>query len=327
MTIAARLRRRTFASLPPADARYFDTEPGTRVLAHCNWQPDRLRQPLLVALHGLEGSSESSYVRGLAEKAYLAGFNVVRLNHRNCGGTETLTPSLYHSGLTIDARAVVEELVDRDGFRQVGLAGYSLGGNVALKLAGEYGDRAPAALRFAAAVSPPIDLTAATILLERPRNRIYQWYFLASLKRRIVRKAQMFPGRYSTDGLGRIRTIRAFDDRYTAPDAGYGNAEDYYDRASCIHAIPRIAVPTLIISASDDPFIPTGPFGDPRVGGNPNVEVVITSHGGHCGFIGQRCTEHDGYWAEWAVVRWAGAVLQNSEFRIRNSEGGCGFAE
>jgi predicted alpha/beta-fold hydrolase len=263
-----------------------------------------------LALHGLEGSSDSSYVKGLAEKAYAAGFSVVRLNHRNCGGTEALTPSLYHSGLTADARRVIAELMERDGIRDIGVAGYSLGGNVALKLAGEYGDAPPSALRFVAAVSPSIDLAAASVLLERPANRLYQWYFLRSLRRRIRLKARLFPDRYSTDGLRRIHTVRAFDDRYTAPDAGYANAAEYYDRASSIHVIPRIAVPTLIISAADDPFIPAAPFRDHRVAGNPRVEVVLTSRGGHCGFVGRRSAEHDGYWAEWFIVNWAGSVAR-----------------
>jgi predicted alpha/beta-fold hydrolase len=255
-----------------------------------------------VVLHGLEGSSEASYVRGLGAKAYRAGFSVVRLNHRNCGGTEHETPTLYHSGLTVDAALVVNELIARDGFEQVTIAGYSLGGNVALKLAGEWGAGAPRQLRGVAAVSPPIDLTQATVLLERAGNLLYQWYFLYSLKRRIRRKARLFPAHYSTTGLRAIRTVRGFDDRYTAPQGGFRGAADYYDRASAIHVIPRIAVPTLIISALDDPFIPSEPFRDPRVTSNPHVEVRLTPHGGHCGFLSRQCREHDGYWAEWAVT-------------------------
>jgi uncharacterized protein len=321
MTIAARVRKRAFAALPPAEARYFATEPGTRVLAHCNWQAEPRDHPVLIALHGLEGSSESSYMRGLAEKAFAAGFNVVRLNHRNCGGTEALTPTLYNSGLTADAAHVVREMAERDGMETIALAGYSLGANVALKLAGEYGASAPPQLRCVAAVSPPIDLTAATVQLERPSNVIYQWYFLVSLRRRIRRKQRLFPRLYATGHLYRVRTIRAFDDRYTAPQGGYEGAADYYDRASSIHVIPRIAVPALILTAADDPFIPVAPFHDPRVRGNPNIEVMLTRHGGHCGFIARRCAEHDGYWAEWTVVQWALTQMRGKDEGKRKEAG------
>ena len=302
MTVTVWARPRRFPQLPPGQRRFFSVGAGTYVLADCNWQPRRDEAPVLLALHGLEGSSESHYMKGLAEKAWLRGFSVIRLNQRNCGGTEHLTRGLYHSGLTDDARAVVEEIITRDRVPAVTIAGYSLGGNVALKLAGEYGALAPPELVAVSAVSPPIDLPQAIVLLERRLNLPYQWNFVSSLKRQIQRKRAVFPDSYSTDGLGRIRTVRAFDDRYTAPQSGFCDAVDYYERASAIHVIPRISVPTLILSAVDDPFIPAAPFRDPRVTGNPSVEVLLTSHGGHCGFLSRRCADHDGYWAEWKII-------------------------
>ncbi len=143
MTLYAWGKPRSFPALPPAQPRYFDVAPGTRVLAHCHWQPKPWECPTLIALHGLESSSDAHYVRGLADKAFAAGFNAVRLNQRNCGGTEHLSDGLYHSGLTDDPLAVMRELMEVDGLANFAIAGYSLGGNLALKLAGDFGAHPP----------------------------------------------------------------------------------------------------------------------------------------------------------------------------------------
>ena len=153
-------RAASFPDLPPAEERLFEVADDTKVLGHCHWQPDRAEHPLLILLHGLEGSSAAHYMRGIADKAYRAGFNVIRLNQRNCGGTEHLASGLYHSGLTHDAGFVLREAVARDGVSRIVVAGYSLGGNLALKLAGDYGDAPPPALKGVAAVSPVIELEA-----------------------------------------------------------------------------------------------------------------------------------------------------------------------
>src|SRR5215217_9360039 len=158
MTLWTWARRRRFTRLPAPEARLFETAPGVRVLAHCHWQADRRAHPALIALHGLEGSSEAHYILGITEKAFAAGFNVVRLNQRNCGGTEHLSNTLYHSGLTEDPVAVIHELIGSDGVDRLVVAGYSLGGNLALKLAGDFGDAAPSQLRAVCAVSPVLDL-------------------------------------------------------------------------------------------------------------------------------------------------------------------------
>lgn len=308
MTLYAWAKRRAFPGLPPAAPRHFRTAPDTQVVAWCHWQPDAPAHPTLLVLHGLEGSADSHYVRGTADKAFRAGFNVVRLNQRNCGGTEHLTPGLYHSALTGDVQAVLEELADADGLRSMAVCGYSLGGNLALRLAGLYGDRPPAWLRAVCAVSPTLDLAACMDLLERPSNRLYEWNFMWGLIRRIRRKARLYPDRYDVRGLWRVRSIRAFDERFTAPHNGYAGAEDYYDRAASIRVTGRIRVPTLILSAEDDPFIPAGPLRDPRVAGNPAITVVAERHGGHCGFVEASRDGYDGYWAEARVVEFAAAL-------------------
>jgi predicted alpha/beta-fold hydrolase len=305
MTIYAWARPRRLRALPPAAERLFQIAEDTRVLAHCHWQADRSARPALLALHGLEGSSSAHYMRGLADKAYRAGFSVLLLNQRNCGGTEHLAAGLYHSGLTIDADHVIREIAATDGVSRVVVAGYSLGGNLALKLAGDYGDAAPPQLRSVCAVSPVMELAQCVRALERRQNIIYQWNFVRGLKARMQRKAECHPGRFPLDRLREIRSVRAFDDAYTAPHFGFSDAAEYYHRASAMRVIDRVRVPALIITSEDDPFVPSALFRDPRVTGNPYLRVILTRHGGHCGFVSDTVDGDDGYWAESRVVEFA----------------------
>ena len=301
MTLYAWARKRALATLPPAESRYFDVAGDARVLAHCNWQPGRKQAPTLLTLHGLEGSSEAHYMRGLADKAFGRGFNVVRLNMRNCGGTEHLSRGLYHSGLTADPRAVIEELRDRDGLRAFAMAGYSMGGNITVKLAGELGaDELPEVKAFAA-VSPVIELEACVQAIERRENRIYEWNFCRNLQARMRRKVRAFPGAFDLAGLWKVWSIRTFDDRYTAPHHGFASAEDYYHRASAMRVIDRVARPTLILSAADDPFVPPEIFEAPAVRNNPHITTLITKCGGHCAFV-ENANGYDGYFAEKMLV-------------------------
>jgi predicted alpha/beta-fold hydrolase len=306
MTMYAWGKPRHFPALPPAQPRYFDVAPGTRVLAHCHWQQRPWDHPTMLLLHGLESSSSAHYMRGLSDKAFAAGFNSVRLNQRNCGGTERLSDGLYHSGLTHDPLAVVRELIEVDGVGSIAVVGYSLGGNLALKLAGDFGAAPPKQLRAVCAVSPTMDLAECVASLEAPQNQIYQRHFVRNLKKRMRRKARAFPGRFSLDALGRVRTIREFDEAYTAPFHGFGGASDYYRRASAMRVIENISIPTLIISAEDDPFVPPTPFRDLAVVGNTHITVKLMKHGGHCGFVEQPNGGYDGYWAEREVVEFVG---------------------
>ena len=301
-TVYAWARSRSFPRLPQPEERYFDVAADARVLAHCHWHARRHERPTLLLLHGLEGSSGAHYMRGLADKAWAAGWNVVRLNQRNCGNTEQLSRGLYHSGLTHDPVFVLRELIARDGIQEVAVAGYSLGGNLALKLAGEFADAAPPELRAVCAVSPTMDLARCVDALEKRRNFPYQWNFIRHLKGRMRRKAAAFPNDYSLDALRRVWTVRAFDDAYTAPHHGFRDAADYYYKASALRVVDRIRVPALILTAEDDPFVPSAPFRDPAVTRNPHVTVVITKHGGHCAYLERPHGEYDGYWAEREVV-------------------------
>ncbi len=311
-TLYAWARRRRFPHLPPPVERLFDVAADARVLAHCHWHGQPADYPTLLLLHGLEGSSLTHYMYGISDKAWAAGWNVVRLNQRNCGGTERLSRGLYHSGLTDDPLFVIRELIERDGIRAIAVAGYSLGGNLALKLAGELGDGPPSALRAVCAVSPTMDLGVCVEALERRSNIAYEWNFVRNLKARMRRKAAAFPGAYSLDRLGRIWTVRQFDEVYTAPHHGFRDATDYYYRASAMRVIDRIRVPTLILAAEDDPFVPPASFRDPSVTGNPSITVVLTPHGGHCAYVERAEPGYDGYWAEREVVRFAAHHAQDA---------------
>jgi uncharacterized protein len=309
MTIYAWAKPRRFDRLAPRENRFFDTEADTRVLAHCYWQAERSRHPMLLALHGLEGSSEAHYMRGIAAKAFARGFSVILLNQRNCGGTEALCAGLYHSGLTADARHVMDEVARTDGIDRIVVAGYSLGGNLALKLAGDYGNSAPPQLRAVCAVSPTIEIERCVDALERRSNILYQLNFVRALRARMRRKALAHPDGFDLTRLGEVWSVRRFDDMFTAPYFGFNGPSDYYHRASAMRVIDRIAVPALIITSEDDPFVPVEPFRDAKVSSNPNITLKIAKHGGHCGFVAEPSADSDGYWAEDRIVEFASRAV------------------
>jgi predicted alpha/beta-fold hydrolase len=309
MTLAAWLRRRAFPGLPDPEARTIRVAADTQVLADCYWQPEPAARPTLVALHGLEGSSRVHYMRGLADKAWQRGWNAVLLNQRSCGGTENLTPGLYHSGLTADPIAVIRQLVAEKGLRDVGVIGYSLGGNLTLKLAAELGGHAGLPVRAVAAICPTIDLDRCVRSIERVRNLPYHFNFVRNLKARMRRRDRFWPGTLDLAPLGSIWTIRKFDDVYTAPYHGFGDARNYYACASALRVIDRVAIPALILAAEDDSFVPAGQFDEPAVRDNPWIEVRRSRHGGHCGFIAPP-GQGDGYWAEAAAVAFLAGVMR-----------------
>ena len=296
---------RRFPRLPESESRLLPIDEDTRLRLECNWQPDRRDHPTLVLVHGLEGSSDSQYMIGVADKGWGAGFNSVRVNIRNCGDTEHLTPHLYNAGLSGDLSAVINALIAEDQLTEIHLAGYSMGGNTLLKLAGEWGADTPPQVVSLSAVSPSIDLALCANALNRPSNRFYERRFVRGLRRRMRRKRERFPGIYDTNGLDQVQSVREFDDKFTAPLSGYGNAENYYYKASALRVIDRIALPTLILAAQDDPFIPVESFSDPALTGNPNITVATPAHGGHSGFIQRRRDGEDSFWAENRVIDFA----------------------
>jgi uncharacterized protein len=300
MTLAGNFLRRE-NHLPPPEEQLFDVEEDIQVLCHCHWQPDPASRPTVIIVHGLEGSSLSQYVIGTGNKAWDAGMNVVRMNMRNCGGTDKLTPTLYHSGLSGDVGAVLRTLVEQKKLTRVGLVGYSMGGNLVLKLAGDWGQDGPAQFTAVAAVSPAADLAASADAMHAPLNRMYEYKFLFSLMRTLRRKIALFPERYKMPAR-KPRTIREWDDMVTAPYCGFRNADDYYYRAAAARVIDRIAVPTLIVHALDDPFIRLLPETRRKIQANPNVTLLETEHGGHCAFLAES-NGYDGRWAERQMIK------------------------
>jgi uncharacterized protein len=288
-----------------------DPADSSRVLCHCHWQPESVRAERLTAVlvHGLEGSSDSRYIRGIAVRAWAAGMNVVRMNMRNCGGSDELTPTLYHSGRSADVGAVVTHFTQRFGLQRVALVGYSMGGNLVLKLAGEWGVHQP--LVAVATVCPAIDLAAGADALHEPSNRLYEQHFLRGLMRRIRRKAALFPEIYRISSIGSIRSIRDFDQKIVATYCGFRDADDYYYRAASARVIDRVAVPTLILCAQDDPFIRLFPETRARILANPHIKFVESRHGGHCAFLG-RGPGDNVHWAEATAVRFLQAVNAGS---------------
>jgi predicted alpha/beta-fold hydrolase len=228
------------------------------------------------------------------------------MNMRNCGDTEHLTPTLYHSGLSGDVRAVVEHFTRHKHLNRVALVGYSMGGNLALKLAGEWGNEAP--LMGVATVCPAIDLAAGSDALHEPRNRLYEARFLRGLMRRFRRKAALYPAVYGDPAsVGSIHSLRDFDQKIVARFCDFRDADDYYYRAASARVVDRVAVPSLVLVAADDPFIRLFPDTREKLVANPSIEFVETPHGGHCAYLSQDPGEEI-HWAESTVIQWLKAV-------------------
>ena len=287
--------------LPSTEERSIEVEPGVCVLCHCNWQEDRQKALTVIVVHGLEGSSDSQYMLGIAHKGLAAGMNVVRMNQRNCGGTDALSPTLYHSGRSQDVAAVAQDLIARDHISRFALVGFSMGGNLVLKLAGEWGKQGPPEFKAVAAVCPSMDLAASADALHLRGNWFYETYFMWKLRRRLHAKSRLFPGVFDTSRLRGVASLRDFDDKVTAHYCGFAGASDYYARAAAANVVDRIAVPTLILHAANDPFIRILPETREKILSNPNITFIETADGGHCSFLAEADGD-DGRWAERQVV-------------------------
>jgi predicted alpha/beta-fold hydrolase len=287
--------------LPQPEERYMEVAPGVGVLCHCHWQKEPRQALTIIIVHGLEGSSESGYVVGVTQKALAAGMNVVRMNQRNCGGTDHLAPTLYNSSLSGDVAAVARNVVERDRVERFALAGFSMGGNLVLKTAGEWADEAPREFRAVAAVCPAMDLAASADALHEPANRIYEEYFMLKLRSRFRAKVKLFPEHFDVKRLQGVHSLREFDDKVTAYYCGFEGAVDYYARAAASNTVERIAVPGLILHAASDPFVKITPETRAKIGRNPRLAFVESRDGGHCAFLAA-ANGYDGRWAERQVV-------------------------
>lgn len=288
----------------PVERRVYRTEPAVQVATHTQ-RPEGAAHGRVVLVHGLEGSHQAGYKRSMAQHALEAGFEVHRFNMRSCGGTESLAKSNYHAGQTSDLLYVLRQLA-AESPAPLFAGGFSLGGNVVLKLAGELGEAGPALLAGVFAVSTPIDLARCVQLLDRPANFVYAWRFLSRLKQRIRTRALQHPDLYDAAGVDRVRSVYEFDDRYTARYFGFGTADRYYATQSAKNFLDAIRVPALLVQAKDDPMIPFEVYGHPAFRTNPNLRLVAPDHGGHLGFLARG--KHR-FWLDPLVLGWMRATL------------------
>ncbi len=303
-TIVGIFLPRTY-SLPDPASQLIEVEAATSacsasfVLCHCHWQPAEVRSERLtvVIVHGLEGSSTSPYVLGNSSRAWKAGCNVVRMNMRSCGAGEDMSPTIYHAGRSQDVAIVMAELALTHHIHSFALVGYSMGGNLVLKLAGELGSASPPYFKAVVGVSPLMDLVASSAALHEPQNRLYESRFLADLLKHFRHQVELYPDLYSADGLNKIRTLRQFDEQVIAQYGGFAGADDYYRSVASSNWVQDITVPTLILQALDDPFIRMTSETRDKLLANSRVRLVETRHGGHCAFLSPEPGDA-GFWAE-----------------------------
>jgi len=306
-TIWGRFFRRT----PPIETRIerWDTTDGDFVdLVRLDAPPGR---PHLVLLHGLEGTARSHYARGLFLEAVRRGWAADLLLFRGCGGELNLAPRFYHSGETGDIDAVARRLFAADVQAPFLFAGVSLGGNVLLKWLGEIDDATTRRISAAAAVSVPFDLARASRHIDQGFSRVYQRHFLQSLRRKALAKLERYPALAARERIEAARTLYEFDDVVTAPVHGFAGADDYYFRSSSIRFLSRIRVPTLLLSAVDDPFLPSEVLEQVRdaAAPNPHLEVEFVDRGGHVGFVSGPNPLRPFYYAEWRVAEFLARTL------------------
>jgi predicted alpha/beta-fold hydrolase len=281
---------------------YVRTDPDTQVLVETQ-RPAKPRAEVAF-VHGLEGSGNAGYIVSMAQACLSAGFVTHRFHMRTCGGTEHLTSTLYHAGLTSDLRTFLERGRSKAWSPlPTFLVGFSLGGNVVLKLAGELGDSAGELLSGVCAVSTPIDLGACARRIGAPDNALYQRRFVKRMRERLIAT-----GRYTAENFQNARSIYAIDDTVTAPSFGFGTADNYYATQSSQQFLERIRVPTLLIQAKDDTFIPFEIFDHPAFRSNPYLTLMATEYGGHLGFLQRQGRR---FWLDETVTEWIGTRLQS----------------
>jgi len=262
------------------------------------------RDRVAVLTHGLEGSAQRTYVRGMAQALVRRGWDVCAWNLRGCSGEPNRQVPTYHSGKTEDLSTVVDHVFSL-GYDRAALVGFSLGGNMTLKYLGERGEDVDARIHRAAAVSVPVDLASSAAQISSPTNWHYTQYFLRSLRETIRVKAAQHPGAVSLEPFDDIRTLSDFDDAYTAPLNGFEDAADYYRRASSKPLLPDISVPTLILNAANDPFLSDACYPEDAARGSRTLTLDVPESGGHVGFVD--FNPKGEYWSEQRV----GAFLTN----------------
>lgn len=258
---------------------------------------------IVLLMHGLAGCHLSPYMVRIAGKLFDRGIRAFRMDLRGCGAGEGLARLPYHAGRSDDVAAALEHLQRLCPDSPIGLVGFSLSGNIALKFLGEAGERSPSQLDRALVVNPPINLEACVRALEKWNNRFYDRYFARRLHRNVMRLTRLRPDVVLPKQYVRPVRLIEFDDRYTAPLAGYRDAASYYLDCSAAQFLATIRIPTLILTARDDPLVPIAPF--ERLALPESVSLRILDQGGHLGYVAGRTSDPDRRWLDWRVVHWA----------------------
>lgn len=310
-TIGGHLLRAALRWRLPTEDVVVEAGEGVRILLRASWRPEKDR-PALLLIHGLEGCDRSPNVISAGTLAYRAGWHVVRMNLRGCGDSLPLCPRLYNAGMTSDLVAVFQWLANR--VSRFAVAGFSLGGNLALLTLARDRERLPDELTAVAAICPPLDMSAAASALERRANRVYQIQFVTSLNDSYRKRRRLLPEAYEVDRERGISTVRQFDDRITAFYGGYRDAEDYYQRVSPGPRLEAIDRETLILAAADDPFIPEA--GMRKWARSETVAIEIVEGGGHVGFVG-RSKAPGHFWAADRILGFLESVVRMSSSSSR----------
>ena len=270
--------------------------------------------PRLFLLHGLEGTIRSHYVSGFFAEAMRRGWGADLLIFRGCGDEPNQAPRFYHSGDTGDLAVALERVAHEHPASPLLLAGVSLGGNVLLKFLGERGSLLSSQIVAAATISVPYDLERGSRHISTGFSRIYDRHFLRTLRRKAFVKLERYPGLFDEEALARAETIYAFDDAVTAPVHGFASARDYYSRSSSLGFLDRIARPTLLLSAIDDPFLPSAVLEEVEALAAKNswLTLELTKHGGHVGFVSGTVPWRAFYYAEWRACEFLEEALHES---------------
>jgi predicted alpha/beta-fold hydrolase len=294
----------------PVESKLYATEPGVQVLVQSQRPPGEARGEIILA-HGLEGSGESGYMRSLSQAGLEAGFAMHRFHMRSCGGTAHLCPTLYHAGLTADLLSILEQF-RKQGRPPAYLAGFSLGGNMVLKLTGELGQGADSLIAGVCAVSTPIDLAACVTRMGKIDNRIYERRFVRRMCERLIAT-----GRYKPSDFLGLRSLFDIDDKITAPSFGFRGAPHYYETQSSNQFLERIRVPTLVIQAQDDTFIPFEIFRHPAFEANPCLKLVTPDCGGHLGFISRGKPR---FWLDGVLIEWIEKQVKRQKAKVKSQK-------
>lgn len=254
------------------------------------------RRRLTIISHGLEGDSGRSYVKGMVRALNLFGWDCLAWNFRGCSGHVNRKLKYYHSGSFDDLATVVDHAAATGKYDEIALMGFSIGGNITLLYLGKNRENRHPLISCAAVLSVPCDLTAGAAALAQAANRIYMQRFLRLLHRKIKAKMKFMPDRINDKGYADLKTFEDFDNRYTAPINGFKDAADYWRQCSSRSWIADIEIPTLMISARNDPFLTPACFPEKEAAANPKICLEMPESGGHVGFI--QFNNNGIYWSE-----------------------------